>query len=82
VSNLGTFGIEGFTPVLNPPQVAILGLGSIQLKPEQDGEQVRFRRYLGLSLTANHQAVDGAPAAQFLRELIVALESFELLLAG
>jgi pyruvate dehydrogenase E2 component (dihydrolipoamide acetyltransferase) len=82
VSNMGTLGIEGFTPVLNPPQVAILGAGSLQLKPvEEDGEVV-FRRFMSLSLTANHQILDGAPAAEFLRELVRALESFELLLAG
>jgi pyruvate dehydrogenase E2 component (dihydrolipoamide acetyltransferase) len=82
VSNMGTLGIEGFTPVLNPPQVAILGVGSLQLKPvEKDGEVV-FERFMNLSLTANHQILDGAPAAVFLRELVRALESFELLLAG
>jgi pyruvate dehydrogenase E2 component (dihydrolipoamide acetyltransferase) len=82
VSNMGNLGIEGFTPVLNPPQVAILGAGSIQLKPvEREGEVV-FERFMSLSLTANHQILDGAPAAGFLRELCRALESFELLLAG
>jgi pyruvate dehydrogenase E2 component (dihydrolipoamide acetyltransferase) len=82
VSNMGTLGIEGFTPVLNPPQVAILGVGSLQLKPvEREGEVV-FRRFLSLSLTANHQILDGAPAAAFLNELCRALEGFELLLAG
>ncbi len=82
VSNMGTLGIEGFTPVLNPPQVAILGVGSIQLKPvERDGEVV-FERFMSLSLTANHQILDGAPAAVFLREFCLAVESFELLLAG
>ncbi|UCF96073.1 MAG: 2-oxo acid dehydrogenase subunit E2 [Spirochaetaceae bacterium] len=82
ISNMGTLGIEGFTPVLNPPQVAILGVGSIQLKPvEREGEVV-FERFMSLSLTANHQILDGAPAAGFLKELCRALESFELLLAG
>lgn len=82
VSNMGSSGIEGFTPVLNPPQVAILGVGCVQLKPvEREGEVV-FERSLSLSLTANHQILDGAPAAGFLRELCRALESFELLLAG
>jgi pyruvate dehydrogenase E2 component (dihydrolipoamide acetyltransferase) len=82
VSNMGTLGIEGFTPVLNPPQVAILGAGSLQLKPvEKDGEIV-FQRFISLSLTANHQVLDGAPAAVFLKDLCRSLESFELLLAG
>ena len=82
VSNMGTLGIEGFTPVLNPPQVAILGVGSLQLKPVEREGQVVFERFMSLSLTANHQILDGAPAAVFLRELCRALESFELLLAG
>jgi pyruvate dehydrogenase E2 component (dihydrolipoamide acetyltransferase) len=81
VSNMGTLGIEGFTPVLNPPQVAILGVGSVQLKPVQREGEVVFERTMSLSLTANHQILDGAPAAGFLRELCGALESFELLLA-
>ncbi len=82
ISNMGTLGIEGFTPVLNPPQVAILGVGSVQLKPVQRQGDVVFERTIGLSLTANHQILDGAPAAVFLRELCQALEGFELLLAG
>jgi pyruvate dehydrogenase E2 component (dihydrolipoamide acetyltransferase) len=82
VSNMGNLGIEGFTPVLNPPQVAILGAGSIQLKPVEREGKVVFQRFMSLSLTANHQILDGAPAAGFLRELCRALESFELLLAG
>jgi pyruvate dehydrogenase E2 component (dihydrolipoamide acetyltransferase) len=82
VSNMGSSGIEGFTPVLNPPQVAILGVGCVQPKAvEREGEVV-FEKSLSLSLTANHQILDGAPAAGFLRELCLALESFELLLAG
>ena len=69
VSNLGAFGIETFTPILNPPQVAILGVGGIQPKAVQEGEHVRFYPHLSLSLTVNHQVVDGAPAARFLQAL-------------
>ena len=69
VSNLGGFGIEGFTPILNPPQVAILGVGNIGLKPVQASESVEFHQHLALSLTVNHQVVDGAPAARFLQAL-------------
>jgi pyruvate dehydrogenase E2 component (dihydrolipoamide acetyltransferase) len=69
VSNLGAFGIETFTPILNPPQVAILGVGGIQPKAVQEGEDVRFYPHLSLSLTVNHQVVDGAPAARFLQAL-------------
>ena len=82
VTNLGSFGIESFTPVLNPPQVGILGVGNINLKPVQNGDQVEFIPHLGLSLTINHQAVDGAPAARFLQALAQGLAQFELLLAG
>jgi pyruvate dehydrogenase E2 component (dihydrolipoamide acetyltransferase) len=81
VTNLGSFGIESFTPVLNSPQVAILGVGNINLKPvEVDGE-VQFIPHLGLSLTINHQVVDGAPAARFLQALAQGLAQIELLLA-
>ena len=60
VSNLGHLGVESFTPILNVPQVAILGIGNINLKPvEQEGE-VNFISHIGLSLTVDHQAVDGA----------------------
>lgn len=81
VTNLGSFGIESFTPVLNVPQVAILGVGNVNLKPvELDGE-VQFIPHLGLSLTINHQVVDGAPAARFLQALVQGLAQIELLLA-
>ncbi|MDX1995499.1 MAG: dihydrolipoamide acetyltransferase family protein [bacterium] len=81
VSNLGSFGIESFTPVLNPPQVAILGVGGVHLKPvERDGE-VQFIPHLALSLTIDHQAVDGAPGARFLQALSQAIANFDLLLA-
>jgi pyruvate dehydrogenase E2 component (dihydrolipoamide acetyltransferase) len=82
VTNLGGLGVEQFTPVLNPPQVAVLGVGSIQLRPVEKDGQIEFRRFIALSLTANHQILDGAPAARFLNELCVAVGEFELLLAG
>jgi pyruvate dehydrogenase E2 component (dihydrolipoamide acetyltransferase) len=82
VSNLGSLGVESFTPVVNPPQSAILGVCAIQLKPVLKGTETVFRKSLGLSLTVNHQAVDGAPAARFLRELCDAIRNYELLLAG
>lgn len=69
VSNLGALGIESFTPVLNPPQVGILGVGCIHLKPVQQGSEVKFIPHLGLSLTIDHRAIDGAPAARFLQAL-------------
>jgi pyruvate dehydrogenase E2 component (dihydrolipoamide acetyltransferase) len=81
VSNLGNFGIESFTPVLNPPQVAILGVGNINLKPVELEGEVQFIPHLGLSLTINHQVVDGAPGARFLQTLSQGLAQIELLLA-
>jgi pyruvate dehydrogenase E2 component (dihydrolipoamide acetyltransferase) len=81
VTNLGNLGIDSFTPVLNPPQVAILGVGGINLKPVQAGQEVEFVPHLGLSLTINHQVVDGAPGARFLQTLARGLANIELLLA-
>lgn len=81
VTNLGSLGIESFTPILNPPQVAILGVGSVQLKPVEVDDSLEFIPSLALSLTINHQVVDGAPAARFLQTLSQNLAQIELLLA-
>ncbi|MCS6847810.1 MAG: dihydrolipoamide acetyltransferase family protein [Anaerolineae bacterium] len=83
VTNLGSLGIESFTPILNPPQVAILGVGNINLKPiiPEGASEVVFAPHLGLSLTVDHQVVDGAPAAKFLQALARNLAQIELLLA-
>ena len=81
ISNLGPLGIESFTPVLNVPQVAILGVGCINLKPVGVGDEVEFLPHVGLSLTINHQVVDGAPAARFLKHLAVNLTQIDLLAA-
>jgi len=81
ISNLGALGIDSFTPVLNSPQVAILGVCSIQPKPVMIGDDVKFVPTLGLSLTIDHQAVDGAPGAKFLKELASDLANFDIMLA-
>jgi pyruvate dehydrogenase E2 component (dihydrolipoamide acetyltransferase) len=86
VSNLGSFGIESFTPILNLPQAAILGIGTVYLKPVSiDGDWnssgVQFIPHINLSLTVNHQVIDGAQAARFLQALAFNLVNFELLLA-
>ena len=78
VTNLGTMGIESFTPILNVPQVAILGIGSISLKPIMKEDKIQFIPHLGLSLTFDHRAVDGAPAAKFLQELNKLIADFNL----
>jgi pyruvate dehydrogenase E2 component (dihydrolipoamide acetyltransferase) len=81
VTNLGNLGIESFTPVLNPPQAGILGVSAITPQPTYQGEEVVHIPSLSLSLTIDHQAVDGAPGARFLKALAEAIGEFELLLA-
>ncbi len=78
VTNLGSLGIESFTPVINPPQTAILGVCAVTNRLRADGSVYPA---MGLSLTFDHRAVDGAPAAKFLKDLCTALENFGLLLA-
>ncbi len=77
VTNLGALGIESFTPVLNAPEVGILGVCAIQPKPVMTGSEVGFVPHMGLSLTFDHCAVDGAPAARFLASLRTRLAAFE-----
>lgn len=81
VTNLGTFGIESFTPVLNPPQTGILGVNTIVYQPQESKGIISLYPSLGLSLTFDHRAIDGAPAARFLQELKNYLENFSTLLA-
>lgn len=81
VSNLGAFGIESFTPILNVPQVAILGVDAItpRAAPGPNG-QVVFEPRMGLSLTVDHQIIDGAPAARILAAVAKAIEDIDLLI--
>lgn len=69
VTNLGMFGIGHFTPILNLPQSAILGVGHIRQEPAIIDGQLQSRSILSLSLTFDHRAIDGAPAARFLQTL-------------
>lgn len=81
VTNLGSLGIESFTPVINPPQTGILGVNNITRRVKQvNGEDV-FYDCMTLSLTFDHRALDGVPAAKFLKDLCINLENFALLLA-
>lgn len=81
VSNLGAFGVESFTPVINPPQTGILGVCNITAKARAKADgSYEFYPAMGLSLTYDHRAVDGAPAAKFAKELCANLESFTALL--
>jgi len=69
ITNLGMFNTGFFTPLLNPPESAIIGIGSITKKPYVCEDQVVIRPILPLSLTIDHRSVDGAPAAQFMSSL-------------
>ena len=85
VSNVGTMGVESFTPVINPPQTAILGVCALETKVKlgKNGEVLPYSA-MTLSLTFDHRATDGAPAGRFLKELKEYLEnfSFNLLAEG
>lgn len=76
LSNLGLSRVEFFTPILNAPQIAILGVGCITEVAVPSGGGVAFRPMTGLSLTFDHRAVDGAPAAAFLSALCAGIEGF------
>lgn len=82
VSNLGALGVDYFTPVINVPEVCVLGVGAILPKPqvELDGTY-SIGPAIGLSLTADHQVVDGAPGARFLKDLCSALADADLWIA-
>ena len=69
ISNLGTLGVDAFTPMLNPPQVAILGVGRIRPVAAPHNGVVAIRQAMFLSLTFDHRAVDGAPAARLLADI-------------
>ena len=79
VSNIGSFGIETFTPVINLPQTAILGVGAITPRPTvaADGS-IGVEQRLNLSLTIDHQVIDGADGAHFLRDLVAAIENIDV----
>ncbi len=74
ITNLGGLGVDGFTPILNYPEIAILGLGAVRREPTVVGDdRIAIRDTMTLSLTFDHAAVDGAPAAEFLQDLAKAL---------
>jgi pyruvate dehydrogenase E2 component (dihydrolipoamide acetyltransferase) len=79
VSNLGGLGIESFTPLLNPPQVAILGIDAIGLKAVRRDGRIEFIDSIGLSITLDHQVIDGAPGARFLKVVKEKIENVESL---
>ncbi len=79
VSNLGAYGVEMFTPVINLPQVGILGVCTILYRPADLGNGVMgFIPVIGLSLTYDHRAIDGGPATLFLKEIKDQIEKFRI----
>ncbi len=78
VSNLGNYGVEMFTPVINLPQVGILGVNTIVPRPKDLGDGVYgFVPFIGLSLTYDHQALDGGEATRFLKQIALEIENLE-----
>lgn len=80
ITNLGSMGIESFTPVINPPETCILGVDNLQTRVKEVNGELKAYKVMGLSLTIDHRAVDGAPAARFLQALVKNLENFSLLM--
>ncbi|MCA9934103.1 MAG: 2-oxo acid dehydrogenase subunit E2, partial [Anaerolineales bacterium] len=69
ITNLGAFGIDAFTPIVNPPETAVLGIGRISPRPVVVGRQVEVRDMVVLSLSFDHRLLDGGPAARFLQRV-------------
>ncbi|MGK2942201.1 MAG: dihydrolipoamide acetyltransferase family protein [Immundisolibacter sp.] len=69
LSNLGGYGIDVFTPIINPPQIAILGLGRVREQAVRSGSGLAWRQLMTVSLSFDHRVTDGVPAALFLRAL-------------
>ncbi|MHB0870305.1 MAG: dihydrolipoamide acetyltransferase family protein, partial [Chloroflexota bacterium] len=80
ITNLGMFGVDSFTPIVNPPEAAILGVGRMVERPVGVNGQMALRTMMTLSLSFDHRIVDGAPAAQFLQRVKQLLEEPYLLL--
>jgi pyruvate dehydrogenase E2 component (dihydrolipoamide acetyltransferase) len=81
LTNLGMFGIDAFTPIINLPECAVLGVGRIKLQPALVGDEVVGRHMVWLSLTFDHRLVDGGPAARFLQRVVQLVERPHLLMA-
>jgi pyruvate dehydrogenase E2 component (dihydrolipoamide acetyltransferase) len=81
ITNLGMYDIDAFTPIINPPEAAILGVGRILQKPVVREGQIVVRQMWTLSLTFDHRLVDGAPVARFLQRVKQLVENPFLLLA-
>ena len=75
ITNLGAYGVDGFTPIINAPEAAILGVGRIVERVVVHDDQIARRKMMVLSLTVDHRLVDGAPGAEFMRSLKELLEN-------
>lgn len=80
ITNLGMYGVDTFTPIINPPETAILGVGRLTEKPVVENKKIVIKPLMNLSLSFDHRVVDGAPAAQFLQKIKKILENPEVLL--
>jgi len=69
ITNLGMYEVDFFTPIINPPEAAILGVGKVTQKPVALGRAIETRPFVTLSLSYDHRIVDGVPAAQFLKKV-------------
>lgn len=78
ISNLGAYHIDAFTPIMNPPETAILGLGRVRAEPVVLADEIAIRKIMTLSLAFDHRVIDGAPAAAFLNQVREALEQGDL----
>jgi pyruvate dehydrogenase E2 component (dihydrolipoamide acetyltransferase) len=79
ITNLGTMGIDTFTPIINPPQVAILGIGRIREIPAVKDGGIYIRSVVNLSLTCDHRYIDGGPAARFMSTLAQLIEDASII---
>ena len=80
ISNLGMYGIKEFTAVINPPQGAILAVGSGQKRPIVEGESISIGTIMNVSLSCDHRVIDGAVGAKFLSHLKKILETPSLMI--
>ena len=81
MSNIGVYGIESFTPVVNPPQTGILGVCAMKDAFRMVNGQIEVYPSMNLSLSYDHRALDGSPASKFLKDLKTNLENYNLILA-
>jgi pyruvate dehydrogenase E2 component (dihydrolipoamide acetyltransferase) len=84
ISNLGMYGIENFTAVINPPEAAILAVETIKKNPivveEESGEKIEIHSIMKITLSVDHRLIDGVIAAKFLKRLKYCLEDFQIVL--